>query len=241
MDISTRREALVDFGFPWVIIYETGECYDLFYNKWRVPNKYGRIEMYDQNGKPYRFPQYQLVNYYFKAPWRRLDYVEWKNLGFLGFSKYYITSKGEIYSEWFCEYSALCLRPNGYYQVGMQKDDGSWCSLRVHRLVALAFIPNPENKPAVNHIDGNKLNNNVSNLEWCTFQENNEHMFRTNLHDKNITNEQAKEVCMRLSMGQQQFQISSEMGICRDTVNGIKNKGYYKYISKDYNWPGKKF
>jgi hypothetical protein len=66
--------------------------------------------------------------------------------------------------------------PTGYLQVSIM-NKGKCKSKLVHRLIAQAFIPNPENKPCVNHKDGNKLNNDVSNLEWCTYSENELHSY----------------------------------------------------------------
>lgn len=65
---------------------------------------------------------------------------------------------------------------HGYNRVNLSLN-GKAKKFRVHRLVAQAFIDNPLNKPFVNHIDGNKLNNHVSNLEWCTASENEHHSY----------------------------------------------------------------
>ena len=65
------------------------------------------------------------------------------------------------------------LNKSGYYQVGLQTDSRQSCKQHlVHRLVAQAFIPNPDNLPQINHKDENKQNNHVDNLEWCTSQYN---------------------------------------------------------------------
>ena len=71
---------------------------------------------------------------------------------------------------------------DGYYETSLSKN-GKAKYIRTHRLVAIAFIENVFNKDQVNHIDGNKLNNCVDNLEWCTLQENKEHAIRTGLQD----------------------------------------------------------
>lgn len=65
------------------------------------------------------------------------------------------------------------LGKRGYLRVGLlNKETGKQDTLTIHRLVAMAFIPNPDNLPQVNHIDENKLNNNVENLEWMTQAQN---------------------------------------------------------------------
>jgi hypothetical protein len=67
-----------------------------------------------------------------------------------------------------------------YYQIGLTKEYIRK-TFYVHRIVAKAFIFNPKNKPCINHIDGDKLNNRVENLEWCTRSENTIHAYRTHL------------------------------------------------------------
>lgn len=70
-------------------------------------------------------------------------------------------------------------KKRGFYKLVTLTSSSVQVRHRVHRLVAMAFIPNPDNKPEVNHIDGDPSNNKVSNLEWVTKRENLIHSFRT--------------------------------------------------------------
>lgn len=69
----------------------------------------------------------------------------------------------------------------GYAIVNLYNKDKKMKSLSVHRLIAKAFLPNPNNYPEVNHINGIKLDNRVENLEWCSKQQNTKHAFDNNL------------------------------------------------------------
>lgn len=97
---------------------------------------------------------------------------QWKEIE--GYEELYaVSTAGRVYS--FRRGIIMsCGLVQGYYQVCLTKN-GVQSNFYVHRLVAAAFIPNPDNLPIVNHIDENKTNNNVENLEWVTYQENTLH------------------------------------------------------------------
>lgn len=78
------------------------------------------------------------------------------------------------------------LDDDGYLNISLTDEHGQSKQYRVSRLVAMTFIPNPNNLPIVNHLDGNKQNNNVDNLEWCTVKQNNYHAYETGLNKTHV-------------------------------------------------------
>lgn len=97
----------------------------------------------------------------------------WKNIEF-GNGRFAVSDHGNIRNNITGDTLSQQTQNSGY-RIAHMNYNGKRVAKTVHRLVATAFIPNPENKPQVNHIDGNKLNNSVSNLEWATTSENIRH------------------------------------------------------------------
>lgn len=107
-----------------------------------------------------------------------------KALAIKGYPWYYVTDEGMVYSRnpnhsMGTRVKKLKLLDNkGYLRCDLIRTDGTIQHKAVHRLVAEAFIPNPEGKQQVNHKNGNKTDNRVSNLEWATQSENQLHRYR---------------------------------------------------------------
>ncbi|MGG2111786.1 NUMOD4 motif-containing HNH endonuclease [Lysinibacillus pakistanensis] len=131
----------------------------------------------------------------------------------------------------------------GYKEVRLYVDGKQYTKL-VHRLIAMAFIPNPFNLGTVNHIDGVKTNNDISNLEWCTQEDNNTHAWRTGLIPSSINNgennrnakltlENIKEIRETYVPYSKEFgakQLAKRFGITSKTVGRIIRKELWKNI-----------
>lgn len=98
-----------------------------------------------------------------------MEYSYWKEIK--GYPHLLVSRTGKVWTTTYNRELGQFLTNRGYLTVKLCKDK-TIRSIGVHRLVAEAFIPNPDNLPCVDHIDGNKLNNNVENLQWISHSDN---------------------------------------------------------------------
>lgn len=164
----------------------------------------------------------------------------WKTIE--NFSDYLVSNDGEIKTlaktitrndGMIINFKEKIIKPsldgNGHYlQTHLTKDKKCYTML-VHRVVAEAFISNPQNLPEVNHLDGDKTNNNDWNLEWSTRKNNIEHAMRTKLYKIGENNANAKltnNEVIKIKELQGQYtceEIGNMFGVCKQHVSAIHN------------------
>lgn len=132
----------------------------------------------------------------------------------------------------------------GYQSVSIRYLDGKIGHHLVHRLVAQAFLDNPENKPVVNHKNLVKHDNRLVNLEWVTYQENNQHMHDNNANrdDEGVafwaiySKDQIVKVCEMLRDGRRNVDIEKETKVSNSVVYAVRARIIWLDISKDYEF-----
>jgi len=150
---------------------------------------------------------------------------------------YLITSHGEIIRNG--KVRKVGVTRTGYQSVVLCKN-GVMKNYRVHRLVAEAFIPNPDNKPHVNHINGDKTDNRVENLEWVTQSENMQHAYSSGLRNpmngtkhtnSKLTESQVREMRHIYSLGHVTIQwIADLYNVSHNSISRIINNKTWKHV-----------
>lgn len=162
---------------------------------------------------------------------------KWKPVdGFEGF--YEVSDSGDIRNK-----DGAMLSPykgKGGYIVYDLRGNGKRKMSYLHRILAKAFILNPNNSPFINHKDGNKTNNDLNNLEWCTAQENMDHAIQTGLFKpkpllggedsiaSKLTWEKVRYIRSEISNGRTHLSLAKELGVSKGTIGFIHRKETWK-------------
>lgn len=137
-------------------------------------------------------------------------------------NNYLINKEGKVYSLYTNKFIKPTKSKSGYLYITFNDNK----KIRLHRLIALAFIPNPNNYLEINHIDGNKENNNINNLEWCSREQNRKHAIKLgllkckeNVKQKFMRKDVTKEKCLELqNKGYKKYQIAKILNCSTTTI-----------------------
>ena len=154
---------------------------------------------------------------------------------------YFITENAEVFNKHGKKLSPVD-NGKGYLILNLNINGKRKCKA-IHRIMAEAFIPNPKCLPEVNHIDANRRNNSIDNLEWVTHGDNIQHSYNmsnrsakgSNNANADIDEKTVREICELLSLGLKSSKIRDK-GYPYNIVRNIKARNTWTHISKDYNF-----
>ena len=158
---------------------------------------------------------------------------------------YFLTEEGKIYSNYLNNFLSTSRDKDGYLRVRlMSNEKNKKVDVRVATLVALHFLGIPDNNmkdPTVNHIDGNKINNHYSNLEWIERSQNSSIRLNKGECEKNsqakLSVAQVIEICELLVNTEKYYQeIADLFGVTKTTISNIYNKKTWQKIVKNYDF-----
>lgn len=173
------------------------------------------------------------------------EHPEWRDIVYDGFrTNYEVSNLGEIRNKIAGNILKMYFFRTGYCRITLSIS-GRRYDISIHRLVATAFIPNPENKPDVNHVNGIKTCNWAGNLEWATKKENIDHAIRTGLAHRigegNPNNKYSVEdvhtACKLLEQGLNPKEISRRVPIGVEVIRNIKVGKNWASVAKLYHIP----
>ncbi len=122
---------------------------------------------------------------------------------------------------------------NGYLKVSLANGDGTSFQCSIHKLVALHYLPNPYGYSQINHKDGNKLNNDVDNLEWCSSKENIQHAFKIGLRPGYMSMDEKLILISRVLSGELIRDLAIEIGRSETSLSGMLRKAADKSNQRD--------
>ena len=153
------------------------------------------------------------------------------------FDNYVIYSDGRVLNRIRGSFLRTFKRKDGYISIQLS-NNGERKTYKLHRLVAENLIPRIKGKYCVNHINGNKSDNRVENLEWCTNSENQKHAFKIGLltnrgsnHPRSkLTETNVLDIRQELKKGKSYKELAEKHGVHCDTIGNIKNRKTWKHI-----------
>lgn len=160
----------------------------------------------------------------------------------VGYEGYAVTNDGRVFNCKTNRRLKVDVSNRGYYRITVCKDNKPK-KFSIHRLVAELFIPNPNNYETVNHINGDKSDNHVGNLEWMSQVQNQEHAVAAGLCPRGSANGNSKyqedfihAVCNFISKGYSRGEVISLTGITKSAFDDIRRRKTWKHISANYVW-----